>query len=564
LVKNDEGILIDSERENADGKITRIYENGINKQYCYDNNGRLIKNLRDGIIVNEYEYDKLGRVYKEYDYENDRLYEYLYDNYGNLEEKNSYLLTENEIDNLIDKDEYLYNKEWGNLLQTYNGQEITYDKMGNPLKYLNDVQFTWNGRELVGADVDGIKIEYSYDENGYRVSKNIAGKITEYVYEGSDIIAEITEEHVLVYVYDAYADLIGFIYDDNKYYYGKNAMGDVTDIYDNYGNIICSYKYDAWGNVVTITGDLELAEINHIRYRGYYYDNETRLYYLISRYYDSEVGRFVNSDDIKMMLYSETCYNLYSYCNNDPINKKDSQGDDATDIRDVVVIHTDAYDSDREIKNLCKVLFDTMDKVYRLYLDLGGDYISKINHFIDFWNTEAAYYDYIIINTHGTEQRIFVHNMTSWLTAEQIAYHPNMTKDQVLYSSGSRYDEMEVIPLKYLILLSCNVGHYRNKTDNVAAAFSRKMTGLVLASDGTVNVDFSTDFWRNYYKVSSLADEEWVRIEGENPLGKRNTNEGWLIYYWSRLIGKASIGKKDVSITSLVNCLQNSNYISFK
>jgi len=120
LVKNDEGILIDSERENADGKITRIYENGINKQYCYDNNGRLIKNLRDGIIVNEYEYDKLGRVYKEYDYENDRLYEYLYDNYGNLEEKNSYLLTENEIDNLIDKDEYLYNKEWGNLLQTWD------------------------------------------------------------------------------------------------------------------------------------------------------------------------------------------------------------------------------------------------------------------------------------------------------------------------------------------------------------------------------------------------------------------------------------------------------------
>ena len=58
------------------------------------------------------------------------------------------------------------------------------------------------------------------------------------------------------------------------------------------------YGYNAWGNILTTTGELAntLGQINPLRYRGYVYDTETGLYYLQSRYYDPEIGRFLNAD----------------------------------------------------------------------------------------------------------------------------------------------------------------------------------------------------------------------------------------------------------------------------
>ena len=90
---------------------------------------------------------------------------------------------------------------------------------------------------------------------------------------------------------------------------------------------MASYKYDAWGNVISKTGTL--ADINPFRYRGYCQDNETNWYYLSSRYYDSFVGRFINADDVGIL--SETAgeingLNLYAYCYNNPVMYTDSTG----------------------------------------------------------------------------------------------------------------------------------------------------------------------------------------------------------------------------------------------
>ena len=78
------------------------------------------------------------------------------------------------------------------------------------------------------------------------------------------------------------------------YYYVTNLQGDVIAIVDDNGSTAASYEYDPYGGIISATGTL--ADINPMRYRGYYYDAETTLYYLQSRYYDPGMGRFINAD----------------------------------------------------------------------------------------------------------------------------------------------------------------------------------------------------------------------------------------------------------------------------
>ena len=89
-----------------------------------------------------------------------------------------------------------------------------------------------------------------------------------------------------------------------------------------------SYEYDSLGNVTAIEGDQDLGKKNPLRYRGYYWDEETGLYYLASRYYDPEVGRFISADTIEVLKIQENFddLNLYSYCNNNSVNYKDPNG----------------------------------------------------------------------------------------------------------------------------------------------------------------------------------------------------------------------------------------------
>ena len=81
-----------------------------------------------------------------------------------------------------------------------------------------------------------------------------------------------------------------------KYYYLKNVQGDITAIYDEAGNLKAEYEYDAWGNHVVTLDVGGIGSLNPFRYRSYYFDEETGLYYLQSRYYDPAVGRFINAD----------------------------------------------------------------------------------------------------------------------------------------------------------------------------------------------------------------------------------------------------------------------------
>ena len=109
-----------------------------------------------------------------------------------------------------------------------------------------------------------------------------------------------------------------------EYYYLKNAQGDITHIVDSDGNEVAAYEYDAWGNHLSVTGG-DIAELNPYRYRGYRYDSETGLYYLQSRYYNPEWGRFISADPLLRTSHI-IGINAYLYCDNDPVNLIDSDG----------------------------------------------------------------------------------------------------------------------------------------------------------------------------------------------------------------------------------------------
>ena len=104
----------------------------------------------------------------------------------------------------------------------------------------------------------------------------------------------------------------------------------MTGLVNSSGTQVVAYTYDAWGNPLTTTGTMAdtLGKLNPFRYRGYVYDTETGLYYVSSRYYNPEFGRFINADDIDYLGAdgSSLNYNLFAYCLNNPVNRFDVNG----------------------------------------------------------------------------------------------------------------------------------------------------------------------------------------------------------------------------------------------
>ena len=116
------------------------------------------------------------------------------------------------------------------------------------------------------------------------------------------------------------------------YLYRTNIQGDVVGVYSTDGTLLVSYVYDAWGNFQEITHtssqDTAIASSLPFHYRSYYYDAETNLYYLNTRYYDPQIGRFINADDISYLGANGDLegYNLYAYCSNNPVMGYDPMG----------------------------------------------------------------------------------------------------------------------------------------------------------------------------------------------------------------------------------------------
>ena len=317
--------------------------------YTYDANGNITKiTRRDKTVANsayepqqQFAYDELNQLIRADDLAKNRTEVYTYDNGGNILSTTVYPLTWGSLSGVTATDTTTYtygDSNWKDKLTAYGDTPITYDAIGNPLTY-RGYTLTWqNGRQLASMKFRTINIGFTYDVDGLRTSKTIpnVGLEHKYYYVGNRLQYEtLGGSSALWYFYDADGTPSGIRYKNgdsiNDYYFVCNWRGDVIQIYNASGTLVGSYTYDAWGRVTenATSADTEnITETNPIRYRGYYYDTETRLYYLKSRYYDPAVKRFVNSDDTDVLNVQCDLYdkNLYSYCDNNPTMCKDSDG----------------------------------------------------------------------------------------------------------------------------------------------------------------------------------------------------------------------------------------------
>ena len=304
--------------------------------YVYDENYRNIievkkvtNSLQDEMItLYKYEYDNFDRLTSEENCTTGEIHEYTYDTNGNILSEKVY--TKNENGSLVLNNTYTYaygNSAWKDQLTSYQGQSITYDSLGNPLQYINGMSFTWENINNLAAVTKGEETYYyTYDANGIRTSKTVNGVTHNYVLDGTKILTESYEDVFIIYIYDETGSPVGMAYmnynfpgeEFNYYFFTKNLQGDIIGIYNDEGQQVAEYQYDAWGNH-SIRGWLgdEIGIINPFRYRGYYYDTETGLYYLNARYYDPETKRFVNADDISCLGVTGDMqsFNLYDYHN---------------------------------------------------------------------------------------------------------------------------------------------------------------------------------------------------------------------------------------------------------
>lgn len=315
--------------------IIKTITNGNDKfYYTYDDNGNIESVKENGVLTNEYEYDNLNQLVKEHDKKLNKTITYIYDNGGNILNKKYY---EYKTDNLLEEINYNYsNENWKDQLTSYNGKNITYDNIGNPLTY-DDIIFTWkNGRQLESYKAENKTVTYNYNEEGIRTDKKINDKTYKYYLDDSDIIFEETPNGTIYYQYDA-DGIIGFEYNNKNYYYVKNQQSDIIGLLDDEFNKIATYTYDSWGKIISITDSdgtkitdkNNVALINPFRYRSYYYDSETGMYYLNSRYYHPDMGRFLNADRLLGANEDEVSYNLYAYTSNNPVSLIDVDGDAA-------------------------------------------------------------------------------------------------------------------------------------------------------------------------------------------------------------------------------------------
>lgn len=320
---NRTSLILDS-ITNGDNKYSYKYDALYNITHVYYNDS----------LINRYYYDKYNQLIKEDDYRLNKTFKYIYDNEGNILSKNTY---EFRTSNLLDSIVYEYNNSnWEDQLTKYDGINITYDGIGNPVT-IGNTNLTWiNGRTLQKYEdtSNNLVVNYGYNKKGNRTSKTVNDVKTNYYLENKNIIFEQTGTNMIYYLRDSNSKLIGLKYNDNLYYYLKNAQDDIIGLLDSNYNLVAEYLYDSWGNVISIKDNLgneiidtsNIAYINPFRYRSYYYDSETKLYYLNSRYYNPAWGRFINADGIINASELINDFNLYAYTVNNPIKYQDDTG----------------------------------------------------------------------------------------------------------------------------------------------------------------------------------------------------------------------------------------------
>ena len=191
--------------------------------------------------------------------------------------------------------------------------------------FITDANGDMGSTRVATIKLDILDWEMEYDTSGIRTKRVSEDKTYSYIYAGDKLMRMTVGNDTLDFSYDTNGVPLTMTYNGTVYYYITNLQGDVISLELADGGSGAQYAYDAWGNIIAMSGTL--AELNPLRYRGYVYDQETGLYYLQSRYYDPAVGRFINADSMPSTGQDISGNNMFAYCGNNPVIRKDDGGD---------------------------------------------------------------------------------------------------------------------------------------------------------------------------------------------------------------------------------------------
>ena len=286
--------------------------------------------------------------------------------------------------------------------------------------------------------------------NGLRASKTVNGAETTYQYVGDQLLYENRNGTDIYYYYDSYGTPTAIRYykadgTSYRFFLATNSLGDVIGLYNANGTLAVKYEYDAWGNIISTTdadGDVlnslsqEWSDINPFRYRGYYYDAETELYYLQSRYYDAEVGRFINQDSYVSTGTGLLGYNMFAYCDNNPVNGWDPTGEAMFEC----CPHGDCYYCKEKEKDPLDIVIEFIDVLFsslkgEAAIGLGFGTSGKIEgvvgydvrlslELLELVVTPAGYEYYltlyagVVFSYAGFEYGFEIHDKLSWTSFE--------------------------------------------------------------------------------------------------------------------------------------------------
>ena len=266
---------------------------------------------------------------------------YEYDRGGNILNKKRYAYTTGTLGTVLDTIAYGYDTVWKDKLTSYDGQTLAYDEIGN---LTNDGAWTYSwaaGRQLQQMQKSDQTIEFAYNADGLRTQKKVTtgstvettdyvlhGKLVTHMKETTKVGNTVTDTQEMHFFYDAQSRPAMVKYNGVMYTYVHNLQGDIVAILNASGIKVVEYKYDAWGDPIAMSGNMldTLGYANPFRYRGYVYDSESGLYYLRSRYYNTEIGRFVSADTCMSTGQIAVGSNVFCYGNNNCVIGTDVDG----------------------------------------------------------------------------------------------------------------------------------------------------------------------------------------------------------------------------------------------
>ena len=303
----------------------------------YDPLGRIKQIQQNQEQKQTYTYNHFGYLTKEINKTNEITY--IYDEVGNITRK----IVSNLKNEPIYDIQYTYDtKDKNKLIQVTNNtntRAITYDEIGNITTYNNQTFDYTRGRLVSKVSKENERYTYTYNQNNQRIKKETPEQRIEYTYINHKLIKELILSkrgiplYEINYIYTT-SKLIGFEYNEEMYFYEYDSIGNIIGIYDKTNTLLATYTYDGYGNHKVIDSTNQenkeesfIGNINKIRYKGYYYDEETQLFYCNSRYYSPELCRFISPDSIEYLdPQSINGLNLYCYCMNNPIMYADPSG----------------------------------------------------------------------------------------------------------------------------------------------------------------------------------------------------------------------------------------------